>query len=245
MIPPMTTGASTLALAQQPHGLGDQLQVRAGEDREPDDVDVLLERRGGDLLRASGGCPGRSPPCRRRGRGRRSARRRSSGRRARACRPGSGAGGRSAGRPRRPASRIAASSSCVAAGGGAGDAGRRAVVAEHLAQGARPLAGRRPGLRRLDRRRHDVRRLVGRGLGEVVERRARPRPGRARPSTRSSASRRSRSTSGSGVRMPPSAPAVSGESSVSVKQFWPITLISSRSILAIRSRWDSTRRAFM
>ena len=64
-------------------------------------------------------------------------------------------------------------------------------------------------------------------------------------STRSSASIRSRSTSGSGVRMPPSAPAVSGESSVSVKLFWPITFCSPRSIRPTRSRWDSTRRAFM
>ena len=62
---------------------------------------------------------------------------------------------------------------------------------------------------------------------------------------RSSASAHSRSTSGSGVRMPPSAPAVSGESSVSVKQFWPTTLISPRSILATRSRCDSTSLAFM
>ncbi len=45
--------------------------------------------------------------------------------------------------------------------------------------------------------------------------------------------------------MPPSAPAVSGESSVSVKLFWPITFCSPASIRATRSRWDSTRRAFM
>ncbi len=37
-------------LAQQPHGLGDQLEVRAGEDRKADDVDVLVARRGRDLL---------------------------------------------------------------------------------------------------------------------------------------------------------------------------------------------------
>src|SRR4051794_33624062 len=62
---------------------------------------------------------------------------------------------------------------------------------------------------------------------------------------RSSASPTSRSTSGSGVRMPPSAPAVSGESSVSVKLFWPTTLIAPSSIFATRSRCDSTSRAFM
>ena len=45
--------------------------------------------------------------------------------------------------------------------------------------------------------------------------------------------------------MPPSAPAVSGESSVSVKLFWPTTVISPSSIFATRSRWDSTSRAFM
>ncbi len=37
-------------LPQQPHHLGDQLQVGAGEDREADHVDVLLQGRLGDLL---------------------------------------------------------------------------------------------------------------------------------------------------------------------------------------------------
>src|ERR687891_444171 len=38
-------------LAQQAHGLGDQLEVGAGEDREADHVDVLLDGGGGDLRR--------------------------------------------------------------------------------------------------------------------------------------------------------------------------------------------------
>ena len=37
-------------LAEPAHHLGDQLEVRAGEDREADHVDVLLQRRLGDLL---------------------------------------------------------------------------------------------------------------------------------------------------------------------------------------------------
>ena len=45
--------------------------------------------------------------------------------------------------------------------------------------------------------------------------------------------------------MPPSSPVVSGESSVSVNLFWPTTVISPRSILAMRSRFDSTSWAFM
>jgi hypothetical protein len=65
------------------------------------------------------------------------------------------------------------------------------------------------------------------------------------PRHRASACTRSRSTSGSGVRTPPSSPVVSGESSVSVKQFWPIIFSSPASIRATRSRWDSTRLAFM
>ena len=56
---------------------------------------------------------------------------------------------------------------------------------------------------------------------------------------------RSRSTSGSGVRMPPSSPVVSGESSDSANLFWPTTVISPRSIFASRSRLDSTSWAFM
>ena len=67
-------------------------------------------------------------------------------------------------------SRIAASSSSLPPGRGAGDPGRRAVVAEHLAQGARPLAGRRAGLRGVDRRGHDVRGLVRGGGRELAER---------------------------------------------------------------------------
>jgi hypothetical protein len=38
------------AFLQQPQDLGEQDVVRAGQDRDADDVDVLLDRRGGDLL---------------------------------------------------------------------------------------------------------------------------------------------------------------------------------------------------
>jgi hypothetical protein len=53
------------------------------------------------------------------------------------------------------------------------------------------------------------------------------------------------STSGSTVMMPPSSPSCSGEGSCSVKEFWPITFCSPRSIRPTRSRWDSTSRVFM
>ena len=103
--------------------------------------------------------------------------------------------------------------------GGLADAGRRAVAAEHLAQRARPLAGRRARARGGDRRDHQV--LLG------VLRRARPRASSAErrvdgclvalgaPAAHAPRSARA-STAGSTTRMPPSASAVSGESSVSV-----------------------------
>src|SRR5439155_11785244 len=50
------------------------------------------------------------------------------------------------------------------------DAGGSAIVAEHLPQRCRPLAGGGTGLRRLDRRRHDVRRLVACRVGKAFER---------------------------------------------------------------------------
>ena len=56
------------------------------------------------------------------------------------------------------------------------------------------------------------------GLGERRRAPARRPPLSRSAFHRSSASIRSRSTSGSGVRMPPSSPTVSGESSVSVKR---------------------------
>ena len=104
----------------------------------------------------------------------------------------------------------------AADGGGLADAGRRAVLAERVAQRLRPLAGRHARAGGRDRRGHDVLvrlRRDARELGErgvdgglvalgapALERLAllRPRPpGRRR-------------------RMPPSASAVSGEGSVSV-----------------------------
>ena len=49
MIPPTTTGAVDAGLAQRVDHGGDQLAVRAGEDRQADHVHALLQRRGGDL----------------------------------------------------------------------------------------------------------------------------------------------------------------------------------------------------
>ena len=48
-MPPTTTGAPTPASRERCHDRGDQLAVRAGEDRQADHVDALLERRGCDL----------------------------------------------------------------------------------------------------------------------------------------------------------------------------------------------------
>ena len=153
-------------LTQQPHGLGDQLAVGAGEDREADHVDVLVARRGGDLL----------------------------GRQADALvdhlhADVAGADGDLLGAVRVPVeARLADQDArpvaeplgqladpraggrkqlAVAALGGGRDPGRGAVVAEHVTQDARPLARGGARLRRLDRRRHDVRRLVARDLGEL------------------------------------------------------------------------------
>src|SRR5918994_7744576 len=53
---------------------------------------------------------------------------------------------------------------------GRGDAGRRVVVAEHVSQGRCPLAGARARLRALDRRRHHVAALVPGRFGELLER---------------------------------------------------------------------------
>ena len=51
MIPPTTTGVSRPSAAEQPDRLGDERDVRTREDREPDDVDVLVARGRGDLGR--------------------------------------------------------------------------------------------------------------------------------------------------------------------------------------------------
>src|SRR5579884_1418181 len=50
---------------------------------------------------------------------------------------------------------------------GLADPGGGAVLAEHLAQGGRPLAGGRPRPRGLDRRRHDVLVLLARDSREL------------------------------------------------------------------------------
>ena len=99
MIPPTTTGTSSRPASRRPsqHRRHD-LQVRAGQDRQADDVHVLLDRGRDDLRRGEPDALVDRPRSRRRGRGRRSARRRWSARRGRACRPGSAAGRRA---PRR------------------------------------------------------------------------------------------------------------------------------------------------
>ena len=108
-------------------------------------------------------------------------------------------------------------------GRGLADAGRRAVLAEHLAQRRAPFAGGDAGLGGGDRGRHDVvarPRAAACSVGEGAPRR-RPRRGpRARPSgARSARPRRAGST----TMMAPS-PAVSGEGSVSVKRLTPTTV---------------------
>ena len=183
MIPPTTTGTSTPSSRSRRDDLGDQLEVRAGEDREADDVDVLLEGRLGDLLGGQADALVDRPPCPTSRARTRSARSRWSGRRARACRRGSGSGARA--RARDLVDPVADLGELVAVGGGGGavDAGRAAVGAEDLAQRRRPLAGGGAGLGGLDRRRHHVL-VLGRGdPGELLERRSHGRPRRARPST--------------------------------------------------------------
>ena len=51
MIPPTTTGASTPASRSCTQRLGHQVEVRARQDREPDDVDVLVPGGRRDLRR--------------------------------------------------------------------------------------------------------------------------------------------------------------------------------------------------
>ena len=72
-------------------------------------------------------------------------------------------------RPRRAVaastcSRTGANTSWRGRGAGTGDAGGRAVLAEHLAQGLRPLAGGDAGMGAGDRGRHDVAAFLGGGL---------------------------------------------------------------------------------
>ena len=50
MIPPTTTGASTPISRSSSSTSGDELEVRAGEDRQADHVGVLVARRRRDLL---------------------------------------------------------------------------------------------------------------------------------------------------------------------------------------------------
>ena len=150
MIPPTMTGTSPApGSAQAVEDVGNQLQVRAGQDRQPDQVHVLGHRGRDDLLPASAGSPGRPPRSRRRGPGPRSARRRCCARRAPACRRAPAAVAQLLAGPARPRSRTAASSSLPRPGATdrARDAGRRAELAEHLAQRLGPLPRRhaRPG----------------------------------------------------------------------------------------------------
>src|SRR3954451_11774429 len=189
MMPPPTTGAATprsrsasglgddpadddgrvdAAVAQRVEHDRDQLTVRAAEDREPDDVDALLQRARRDLrrreadalvddvhadvARADGDLLGAV---------------------------GVPVEARLADEDLQPApERVAHALDLLAqrlevlgreGRRGLADAGRRAELAERLAQGGGPLAGRRPRSGGFERRRHDV--LVARGRrGELLER---------------------------------------------------------------------------
>ena len=244
MMPPTTTGASTPFSRRQPDGLGNELEVRAGEDREADDVDVLVACRGRDLL-------GREPDAlvddfeagvaRRDAR---SARRRWSDRRVRACRRAGGSVRRARGprpgcaRAPRPARRRA----------------RPRPIRHRWARGTRrtPRAARRP-IRRRSRRRGRGRSSRGRGSRGVAAavaelRRARSPPrsaSRSRAPLRSRCSTCSCSAAGSTTRMCSASSVTRGESALSVKQLTPTTGISPVSIRRTRSAWLWTSRPFM
>ena len=246
MIPPTTTGMSPPPASRSAvDHVRDQLAVRAREDREPDHVHALVDRASARSAPASGGCPRRRRPCRRRARARRSARRRWSARRGPACRRGSSACARAPrrrARPRRAARRSPRPAPARPPRRRRSARGRSRTTSRSA---LRPLAGRRARAGGGDRRRHDVLvgaprrarssssaaahgRLVARAR-HALERVARLRPRRA----------------GSTTRIPPSASAVSGDGSVSVKRLTPTSTCSPDSIRAIRSRWDSTSAAFM
>src|SRR3954451_15140103 len=188
MMPPPTTGAATprsrsasglgedpadddgrvdAAVAQRVEHDRDQLAVRAAEDREADDMDALLQRARGDLRRreadalvddihadvagADGDLLGAV---------------------------GVPVEARLADEDLQPApERVADPLDLLAqrlevvrrdARRGLADAGRGAELAERLAQGGGPLAGRRPRARGFERGRHDVL-VAGGGRGELVE----------------------------------------------------------------------------
>ena len=175
MIPPTTTGTSSSPASFRPSSTaGHDLQVRAGQHRQPDDVHVLLDRGGDDLRRGEPDALVDRPRSRRRGRGRRSARRRWSARRGRACRPGSAAG-RPA--PRRWPAPAPARRSAIASASppplAAATPGGRPVLAEHLAQHPGPLPRRHAGAGALEGGRHEVRRRCRPPARSRVERLAR------------------------------------------------------------------------
>ena len=193
--------------------------------------------------RASAGSPGRSPPCPRRGR---------DGDLFGAVRCPSRPGLPTrildrvtvslvppAARSRTPARQIAVPTDPPAAA--SATPGGRAVVAEHLAQHAGPFARAGAGLCSLDRRRHD-RALVTRDFGELLQGRIHRALLGLRALHSSTAAIRSRSTSRSGVRTPPSSPVVRGDSSV-LGELVASDLASLD--LAMRLRFDSTSCSYV
>ena len=246
MMPPTTTGASTPCVAQQPHGLGHELAVRAREHREADEVDVLVARGGRDLL-------GREPDALVDDLHARVARRdrdllgavgvavepgladedadRVAELRARA--PGPARAPRPSPSPTRRAH--------------AADAGGRAVLAEHLAQRAGPLADGAAGTCQRDRRGHEVRRSPRAVSRSVVERARRPRRRRARRATPRGARSARCSAASSTTRMLRLAVERVDERrvAVSVKRLTPTTVMSPDSMRRTRSALLCTSRCFI
>ena len=183
----------------------------------PDAVHVLRHRGRDDLRRGQPDALVDRPRSRRRGPGRRSARRRWSARPGPACRPAAAAGAPSSSPvsrdPLAHGGQLGPASPTAAADGAETPVGR-AVLAEDLAQRAGPLAGRDAGPGRSQRGRHQV--LVGLGgVAQPRQRRGRPRP-RSRSARHASQARRSPacSASGSAVWIAASRSAVSGMGSV-------------------------------
>ena len=238
MMPPTTTGMSRARpSAAITSGISSRCEPR--EDRQADHVDALVDRRAGDLRRRQADALVDDVHARVARARRRSARRRWSGRRGPACRPGS-----SGVRPSASLTRATSSRSLLERrreGGRLADAGR-ARGRSRRRRAARPPTRRwsRPRARRRASPSMMFSSLAATRRSSSSAARRRPRAARqARQRRRASAS-----TPGSTTRIPPSS-AVSGEGSVSVKTFTPTSTCSPASIRAIRARWDSTSAAFM
>ena len=240
MIPPTTTGTSSSPASCRPsQHRRHHLQVRAGQDRQADDVHVLLDggrddlRRGepdalvdhleagvagadGDLLGAVG------VPVEPR----------------LADQEPQPAAELLAGGPH-PLADVGQRRVGLAAAAGRGHAGGRAVLAEHLAQHAGPLPRGHAGAGAVQGRRHQVRVGAG-GLAA-----ARPAPARTGSGSRSARhfctdSQAAASTAGSTVMIAVSRSAVSGLGSVVSNLLTPTTTSSPLSIRRRRSACEPT-----